>query len=116
MTASPSYGLMAAPSVRWLISSEPDVREAVKRFIAGMDEPIVDVAGPPNRADLRWHRQKPEHRPLRMPTVRLRLAMVKHHLTGESGVSVTCSDADMDEIARWHRLARQKRLSRALAA
>lgn len=103
-----NYGLSCPPPIRWLMESEKDVFDAVKKFIAGMAKSnVIDVAGPPSFSDiLEFYDKRGQTVPL--PCVRLNLKMVKHHLTGEPGVEVTCSDADLIEIAKWHRLARMK--------
>lgn len=103
-----NYGLSCPPAIRWLIENEKDVRDAVKAFIAGMARSnVIDVAGPPSFSDiLEYYDKRGQTVPL--PCVRLKLKMVTHHLTAEPGVEVTCSDLDLAEIAKWHRLARMK--------
>ncbi|MCC8945992.1 hypothetical protein H8A97_13005 [Bradyrhizobium sp. Arg62] len=102
-------GLSAAPAVRWLISSDSGVFDAVGSFIAGIAATdYVDVAGPPSQADIsRFLRKLAQTVPL--PCVRLRMRMVKNLTTDEPGVEVTCSDRDLEEIGRWQNVSALKR-------
>lgn len=101
------YGLAAAPLVRWLVAKEADVQKAVTNFIGEQTElDYADVAGPPTEADKARANGRAEVCPL--PVVRLNFKMARHSLTGEPGVQVTCSEADLNEIERWWRLSRGK--------
>ncbi len=101
-----AYGLAAHPLVRWLISSDLGVYEAVQTFIAGAGRDYVDVAGPPIKADRIKFAGKAEACPL--PVVRLKMKMARKALTGEMGVEVSCSDEDLLELDRWCREASHK--------
>ena len=46
------------------------------------------------------HRKNRDKYKLMFPQITLRLKRVKHPDTGELGVEVTCSDADLDVIIR----------------
>ena len=100
-----SVGLFAPEPVAWLLGTEPDVRRQVEKFILGMAEPQLDVAGPPSDEDAIRYRENPGGA-VTLPCVRLNLEMTKHNLTGERAVKVTCSDFDLHEIADWQRKAR----------
>lgn len=105
-------GLLAHPSVRWLVSSEPDLHARVVAFIQGRGDGQIDVAGPPSATEI-IDRQRHPNRELLLPKVTLRLRMVKHSATCELGVEIKCSDEEIDEIVQW---ARQAKLRTALAA
>ena len=91
--------------MRWLISSDSGVHEAVRKFIVGMcNEGTQDVAGPPSEQDMALYMHK-RAQTVPLPCVRLKLKMARHHLTSEPGVEVTCSDTDLEEIKRWYRVA-----------
>lgn len=107
-----SFGLMAAMPIHWLLTRERDVRLRVEAFAADQAAPIIDVAGPPSVEEMLKARAHPR-RPVHLPTIRLHLRKVRHHLTGAPGIEVKCSDADMDLIVAW---ARQSRARAALAA
>lgn len=97
-----NYGLAAAAPVRWLISFDSGVYDAVRAFIAGMGRDQVDVAGPPTQQDMALYMHK-RGQTVPLPCVRLKMKHAMHHLTGEPGVEVTCSDRDLEEIKRWYR-------------
>lgn len=107
-----NYGLSAAPAVKWLIGAEPDLHNRIKEFIAGQCASPIEVAGPPSAADMLFAHKR-RNAEIKLPVVRLHLKMVSHHLTGQPGVEVRCTDAEIDEIARW---AREAQLRTALAA
>ncbi len=106
------FGLMAPRPIHWLLSEELEVKKAVEAFAAGSGKSIVDVAGPPSAEEIIARRVNPR-KPIELPTVRLHLNKVKHHLTGEQGIEVKCSDAHMDLIIQW---ARQTQARKMLAA
>lgn len=106
------FGLLAAKPIHWLLSKEADVKRAVEAFAADMAPSVVDVAGPPSAEEIIACRVNPRKR-IELPTIRLHLNKVKHHLTGEPGIEVKCSDGDMDMIVMW---ARQAQARTALAA
>lgn len=97
-----NYGLAAAAPVRWLISFDSGVHDAVRAFLAGMGREEIDVAGPPTDADMALYMHK-RAQTVPLPCVRLKMKMARHHLTSEPGVEVTCSDRDLEEIKRWYR-------------
>ncbi|QOZ25295.1 hypothetical protein XH93_18130 [Bradyrhizobium sp. CCBAU 51753] len=95
--------------MRWLISSDSGVFNAVRGFIADLSQrDYVDVAGPPSTDDMHRYLHKMAQT-VPLPCVRLKLRMVKNLTTDERGVEVTCSDRDLEEIARWQRRAVAKR-------
>lgn len=96
-----NYGLAAALPVRWLISFDSGVHDAVLAFVAGMGNEEIDVAGPPGEGDMALYMLK-RGQTVPLPCVRLRMKMARHHLTEEPGVEVTCSDRDLEEIRRWY--------------
>lgn len=102
-----NFGLAAAPPVRWLISFDSGVHDAVCAFIAGAGREEIDVAGPPTEQDMTLYMHK-RAQTVPLPCVRLKMKMARHHLTGEPGVEVTCSDADLEEIKRWYRCEMMK--------
>lgn len=102
-----NYGLAAAAPVRWLISFDSGVHDAVRAFIAGIGREEIDVAGLPTDEDLKLYLDK-RGQTVPLPCVRLRMKMARHHLTSEPGVEVTCSDRDLEEIKRWYRCAMLK--------
>jgi hypothetical protein len=104
-----NYGLAAAPPVRWLISFDSGVHDAVRAFLAGMGREEIDVAGPPTDQDLKLYFDK-RGQTVPLPCVRLRMKMARHHLTSEPGVEVTCSDRDLEEIKRWYRCEAMKHM------
>jgi len=113
VTKQTTFGLSAPPLVQWLLNSEPDVKSAVRAFIEGKGEPIIQVAGPLRDQDVYRFRQN-HFAPVALPTITLVMRMVKHHLTGEAGVEVkTLKDSDIGELALWYRKAMARR---ALAA
>jgi hypothetical protein len=100
-----NLALQSHPLVRWLLDSESDVKRAVAAFAADQaNSDVVEVAGPPTSADLAQYR-KNESRRVGLPCVRLKMRLVRHHLTGAPGIRVECSDADVQELARWRWLA-----------
>lgn len=105
----PAYGLATHPLVRWLISSDAGVYTAVLTFIAGAGAEYVDVAGPPTAADKKAYQGRAQVCPL--PVVRLHMKMARQHLTDAPGIEVTCSDADLEELKRWHREAPPVRIA-----
>lgn len=106
------FGLMAAKPIHWLLARENEVRSRIEAFAADRGHPVLDVAGPPSAGELIARRVNPR-KPVELPMIRLHLRKVKHHLTGERGIEVKCSDVDMDMIAQW---ARQAGMRTALAA
>jgi hypothetical protein len=106
------FGLMAPRPIHWLLSEELEVKKAVEAFAADAGTSVVDVAGPPSAEEIIAQRVNPR-KAIELPTVRLHLNKVKHHLTGEAGIEVKCSDGDMDLIVQW---ARQAEMRKALAA
>lgn len=106
------FGLMAQRPIHWLLAAELEVKQAIEAFAADRGVPVVDVAGPPSAQEIIACRKNPRRRP-HLPTVRLHLRKVKHHVTGEPGIEVKCSDGDMDLIVQW---ARQTQARKALAA
>jgi hypothetical protein len=101
-------GLACHAAVRWLLGCEPDVRAAVLTFAEDRGSHIIEVAGPPDRAEMLRARRFGQ--PVPLPCVRLYCRMVRHNLSGELGVEVTCSDAGLAEIALWMRKARDGKL------
>jgi hypothetical protein len=108
------YGLQTVAPIRWLLESEPNVHKAVVAFLADQGEDNIAVAGPPSAAQiLSLTRKDNRHEKLELPLVVLRLRKVAHHLTGEPGVEIKCSDREIDEIVRWKREAQ---IRKAVAA
>jgi len=105
------FGLSCARPVRWLIGAEPAVYAAIASFIEGKGEPLIEVAGPPTVTELADKLKHRNRRP-QLPVVRLILKKVTHHLTGEHGIEVKCSDLELEEITRW---AREKHLRTLIA-
>ena len=104
-----TFGLLAAPAVRWLISTESDVKRYIEAFIR--DEAPgdrLDVAGPPDIEELDRCRQDPRRKPM-LPVVRLTMRKVQH--LGAPGIEVRCDD--LDKVVSWHE---QARLRSALVA
>ena len=100
------FGLASNPSVRWLISAEKAVYDAVIDFYMGnTDLDYVEVAGPPTDEDLKAYRKHGDREAVPLPVVRLQLRPAKNSLTGEPGVEVLCTEDDLAEIERWRRLA-----------
>lgn len=106
------FGLLAAKPIHWLLAKEIDVKRAIEAFAADQGFPMVDIAGPPSAEEIIACRKNPRRR-MHLPTIRLHLRKVNHHLTGEAGIEVKCSDGDMELIVMW---ARQAALRTALAA
>lgn len=106
-----SFGLMAQRPIHWLLANELDVKRHVQAFAADRATATFSVAGPPPVEEMIRARNNP-CKPIELPMVKLHLRKVKHHLTGEPGIEVKCSDADMDKIVQW---ARQSVLRKALA-
>lgn len=106
------FGLMAAKPIHWLLARENEVRSRVEAFAADRGHPVLDVAGPPSAEEIIACRLNPRKQ-VELPMIRLHLRKVKHHLTGEAGIEVKCSDGDMDLIVMW---ARQAGMRSALAA
>ena len=89
-------GLSAPPAVKWLIDTEPELRERLGKYLfthAGYDSIPVIVPAPVE--EMLVHRQKRDNYKLRFPTILLKLRRIRHHLTNQIGVEVTCSDADL---------------------
>jgi hypothetical protein len=107
-----NFGLLAAKPIHWLLSVESEVKRAIEAFAADMAPSVLDVAGPPSAEEIIACRANPRKR-VELPTIRLHLNKVKHHLTGEPGIEVKCSDGDMDLVVMW---ARQAEARKALAA
>lgn len=107
-----NYGLLAARPIHWLLAKEPDIKRQIEAFAADAAPAMVDVAGPPSVEEMLAIRAM-RKRDIRLPTIRLHLKKIRHHLTGDPGIEVKCSDADMDMIVKW---ARQAEARRALAA
>lgn len=100
------FGLASHPAVRWLIGSEKQVYDQVINFFMGhADVDYVEVAGPPTDADLAAVRKRGHDDAVPLPVVRLRFRIAQNMVTGEDGVEVVCSDADLVEIERWERKA-----------
>lgn len=95
-----NVALDAHPLVRWLLDTEIDVKRRVAAFASDQASDTIEVAGPPTDADLAQY-AKNESRRVGLPCIRLMLRMVKHHLTGEPGIRVDCSDDHIQELARW---------------
>jgi hypothetical protein len=95
-------GLLAHDNVRWLITSEPDVKKQIQSFIAGQAEPVIDVAGPPSASDLLKYKENPGGA-VTLPCVRLKCRMTEYAF--KPAVEVTCSDMELQELARWRLMA-----------
>lgn len=94
-------GLLAARPVRWLLGNEPDVREAVRKFIIGeTNTDYIDVATPPDWAEQMMARLNPR-RPIMLPLVRLRMKMVER-IDGWF-CEVTTSDREMEVLVAMER-------------
>lgn len=94
-------GLMAAQPVQWLMSNEPDVREAIRKFITGQsDTDYVDVATPPSWPEIVRAQLNPRHR-IMLPLVRLRLKVVQQ--LDSWYVMVTTSDKEMEILVQMQR-------------
>ncbi len=100
----PQIGLSCASLVRWLISAEPDIYKRVIEFIKGEADSVIEVAGPPTAEQI-LKRHKKKHQLMDLPLITLNLRKTRHHLTGQPGVEVRCSDNDLEEIVRWRREA-----------
>jgi hypothetical protein len=99
------FGLASHAAVRWLIASERAIYDKVIDFYMGnTDTDIVEVAGPPTDQDIALYAHK-RAQTVPLPLVRLQMKLAVHHLTGEKGVEVRCSDRDLAEIERWQRKA-----------
>lgn len=94
------FGLMAPNIIRWLLSVEPEVYAAVAAYIEGQHKGVIDVVGPPSLSDVHRHNAN-RYADVGLPTIRLRCKMTMNLTTGESGVEVTCSDGDLDELMKW---------------
>jgi hypothetical protein len=105
------FGLMAAKPIHWLLATEHEVKRRIEEFAADRGNSVLEVVGPPSAEELIARRVNPK-KALELPMIRLHLRMVKHHLTGEAGIEVKCSDAHMDMIVQW---ARQAETRKALA-
>lgn len=100
------FGLSCAAPVKWLIGREPDLHRAIQAFAEDRaDRDVIKFAGPPSDEDMLKIRENANFNAI-LPTVTFTLRKVTHHLTGEQGIEVKCSDADLAEIVRWHRQAR----------
>lgn len=101
-----NFGLFTIPPIRWLLSVEPAVKQAVADFLAEKREGnTVEVVGPPsleNMMDVNSGAAKRHE----LPVVCLKLKKMKHHLTGEDGIEVSCSDLDRELIVKWHNQAK----------
>jgi hypothetical protein len=105
------FGLMAEKPIHWLLSTELEVKRRIEEFAADQGKPVLEVVGPPSAEEIIARRINPK-KALELPMIRLHLRKVKHHLTGEQGIEVKCSDAHMDLIVQW---ARQAEMRKALA-
>lgn len=107
--------LACAPAVRWLIDGEPALREQIHQYLLGVnDHSTIPFALPAPAEEFAKHRRNRDSYKLIFPQVILKLKRVKHHLTGEVGVEVTCSDFDYDAIVRMAREAELcKQISKA---
>jgi hypothetical protein len=106
------FALAAEKPIHWLLACENEVRWHIEAFAADRGYPVLDVAMPPSAEEIIAKRLNPRKR-IELPMVRLHLRKVKHHLTGEAGIEVKCSDAHMDLIVK---CARQAEMRKALAA
>jgi len=106
MTAQ-SWGLLAADPVRWLIGTEADVKSAIQAFLEGRGEDHTEVAGPPTMHELMRHREYPKTA-LELPVVKLYFRKMVNPPTGERGVEVKCSPAELEEIQRWQQQAKAR--------
>lgn len=96
------FGLASHSAVRWLIGSEKQIYDRVIAFYMGhADTDVVEVAGPPTDADLEAVRKRGHNDTVPLPVVRLIMKLGENMVTGEHGVEVKCSDADLEEIKRW---------------
>jgi len=96
------FGLASHSAVRWLIGSEKAIYDRVIDFYMGnADTDIVEVVGPPTEKDFEAAKKRGHGDPVPLPVVRLQMKLATNMLTGEKGVEVVCSDADLDEVKRW---------------
>lgn len=98
-----NYGLQAPIPIQWLLQTEPEVKEKLRLYLTDqLGTDTIEVAGPPSASDILKYRRNPRAGP-GLPVVRLKCRMVRHNLTGDPGVEVTCSDEDLEVIMMWAR-------------
>lgn len=104
----PHYGLSAPAAICAFLSREPRLRQEIEAFIVNGEPRVLDIAGPPEGKDMVDYREN-LRKGLWLPVVRLYLGMVRHHLTGELGVEIRCTDEHLHRIIDWMRSARLRR-------
>lgn len=107
-----NVGLMAARPVRWLLGNEPEVANAVRKFVRGETETnFLDVAIPPSWTETLAARLNPR-RPVMLPVVRLHMKIVQQ--LDEWYVLIEASDHELDLLAEMERakiMAKQQELA-----
>lgn len=110
--------LLASREVRALLDREEQLRERIGDYLVGKNNwHTVPYALPAPAEDMaKWRRNRDKFK-IEFPQVILRLRRVRHHLTAEVGVEVTCSDEDTHKIRQFlaeesarRQIARQKTL------
>ena len=101
------WGMLAPTAIFWLVASEKEVWQQVVNFIYDQAPNRLDVAGAPTIEAVLRQKAYPKEA-IELPTVRLHMKKVKHHLTGQSMVEITCTDAHLVDIESWRTLANFK--------
>lgn len=95
-----TYGLLAPQAVFWLVAKEREVWERMIAFIGDAAPSEMTVVGPATIAQTVAYKSNPKGG-IMLPTVKLKMRKIKHHLTGQPMIEMTCSDAHLEDITSW---------------
>ena len=104
-------GLACSPVIRQLVDTEPQLREAIGDYLFERNDfHKIRFALPAPAEEMRKHRANRDSYKLMFPEIVLNLRRVKHHLTNEIGVEVTCSDDDERQVLRMFLETEERRI------
>jgi hypothetical protein len=92
-----NYGLLAPQAVFWLVAKEREVWEQMIHFIGDAAPSEFDVVLPPTIQDVLEYKANPKWG-YALRTVRLKMRKIKHHLTGQPMIEMTCDDDHLANI------------------
>ena len=96
--------LGAPPAVHWLLSQEPFLRQRMQEYLWGLNgHHVIPFTLPATYDEFMKHRRSRDNYKLMFPQIILRLRRVKNSETGQADLEVTCSDDDIEAIARYRR-------------
>lgn len=94
-------GLQTSRAIKWLIDNDYALKDRIAGYLYGHNNwHDIPYIMPAPAEEMAKHRANRDKYKLMVPQITLYLKRTKHHLTGEIGVEVSCSDDDERVIMR----------------